>query len=369
MNINLSGPDITQAEIDAVISVLKSGRLSLGPKVEEFEQALARYVGVEHGIAVSSGTAGLHLLMRAIGIRHGDEVISTPFSFIASTNCVMFERARPVLVDIDPETWNIDPVGIEAAITPRTKAIIPVDVFGVVVDIDTIADIAHRNELRVIEDSCEALGSKYKGVKAGSFGDAGIFGFYPNKQITTAEGGMITTNDDEIARLCRSMRNQGRDTGMGWLSHERLGYNYRLSDIACAIGAVQMSRIDEILAKRARVADWYRERLKDESRISLQRIPDECEMSWFVFVIKLADDYSEEDRGNKIGQLRERGIGCSNYFAPIHLQPFYQSELGYKQGDFPVCERVAARTIALPFHAGLSEENVNQVCETLKEIL
>ncbi|MCG8405813.1 MAG: DegT/DnrJ/EryC1/StrS family aminotransferase [Phycisphaerales bacterium] len=369
MSIDLSGPDITQAEIDAVITVLKSGRLSLGPRVEAFEQALARYVGVEHGIAVSSGTAALHLLMRAIDLRYGDEVVSTPFSFIASTNCILFERAKPVLVDIDPETWNLDLNGIEAAITSRTKAIIPVDVFGVVPDMDAIDQIAERHGLRVIEDSCEALGSKLKGRKAGSFGDAGVFGFYPNKQITTGEGGMITTHDAEIAKLCRSMRNQGRDTGMGWLSHERLGYNYRLSDIACAIGAVQMSRIDDILAKRGQVAGWYRERLTDEPRISMQRIPDECEMSWFVFVIKLADDYSEADRGNKIAQLRERGIGCSNYFAPIHLQPFYQEQLGYKQGDFPVCERVAARTIALPFHCGLTESDVDKVCQTLKELL
>ena len=369
MSINLSGPDITQAEVEAVTRVLTSGRLSLGPMVEEFEQAVARYVGVEHGIAVSSGTSGLHLLMRAVGINPGDEVISTPFSFIASTNCILFERARPVLVDIDPHTWNIDPAAIEAVVTPRTKAIIPVDVFGVVVDMQPIDDTARRHNLRVIEDSCEALGSRYKGRRAGSLGDAGVFGFYPNKQITTGEGGMITTNDAEIDRLCRSMRNQGRDTGMAWLSHERLGYNYRLSDVACAIGVVQMRRIDEILSKRARVAGWYRDRLQDEQRVSMQRIPGDCEISWFVFVIKLADDYTEEDRAAKIEQLRAKGIGCSNYFAPIHLQPFYQREFGYKKGDFPVCERVAARTIALPFHNGLKESDVDQVCERLKSIL
>ena len=369
MNIDLSGPDITQAEIDAVAEVLRSGRLSLGPKIEQFEQALAAFVGTDHGIAVSSGTAALHLLMRAFNVGPGDEVISTPFSFIASTNCILFEQARPVLVDIDPHTWNIDPARIEAAVTPRTKALIPVDVFGVCPDMDAIGRIAHRHGLRVIEDACEALGSRYKGRPAGSLGDAGCFGFYPNKQITTGEGGMITTNDPDIARLCRSMRNQGRDTGMAWLSHERLGYNYRLSDVAAAIGLVQMQRIEEILAKRARVADWYRKRLRDEPRISLQKISDDCQMSWFVFVIKLADDYSEEDRANKIAQLRERGIGCSNYFAPIHLQPFYQRDLGYKAGAFPICERVAARTIALPFHAGLTESQCDQVCDTLKSIL
>ncbi len=369
MRIELSGPDITQGEIDAAAEVLRSGRLSLGPRVEEFEQALARYVGVEHAVAVSSGTAGLHLLMRAIGLAYGDEVISTPFSFVASTNCAIFEKARPVLVDIDPDTWNIDPARIEAAISPRTKAILPVDVFGVVAEMDSLADIAHRHALHLVEDSCEALGARYKGRMAGSFGDAGVFGFYPNKQITTGEGGMITTNDAEIARLCRSMRNQGRDTGMGWLSHERLGYNYRLSDIACAIGVVQMSRIKEILAKRSRVANWYRLRLQDEPRVSLQRIPDECEISWFVFVVKIADEFDEAHRNELIERLRAAGIGCSNYFAPIHLQPFYQADFGYKPGDFPNCERVAARTIALPFHGGLKESEVDEVCQTLQAFL
>jgi perosamine synthetase len=369
MNIELSGPDITQAEIDAVATVLRSGRLSLGPAVPRFEEAVARYVGVKHAVAVSSGTAGLHLLMRAIAIGHGDEVVSTPFSFVASTNCVLFEHARPVFVDIDPETWNIDPRKVEAAVTPKTKAIIPVNVFGQVAEMDAINAIAKKHRLRVIEDSCESLGARYKGRMSGGLADAGVFGFYPNKQITTGEGGMITTNDDEIARLCISMRNQGRDTGMGWLSHERLGYNYRLSDIACAIGAVQMQRVSEILGKRARVANWYCQRLADEKRISLQRINPDCEISWFVFVIKLDDKYTEQDRGTTIAGLRERGIGCSNYFSPIHLQPFYREQFGYKPGDFPACERVAARTIALPFHNALAEADVDRVCATLKQLL
>ncbi|MBX3395771.1 MAG: DegT/DnrJ/EryC1/StrS family aminotransferase [Phycisphaerae bacterium] len=367
--IDLSSPDITDAEIQAVAAVLRSGRLSLGPKVTEFESAVAAYVGTKHAVAVTNGTCGLHLLMRAVGVQPGDEVISTPFSFVASTNCAMFERAKPVLVDIDPETWNIDAARIEAAVTSKTRAIIPVDVFGVAPDLDEILKIAARHRLRVVEDSCEALGARYKGKMLGSFGDAGVFGFYPNKQITTGEGGMIVTNDDEIARLCQSMRNQGRDAGMGWLAHERLGHNYRLSDIACAIGAAQMRRIDEILAKRARVAAWYRERLADESRISMQRVPDDCEISWFVFVVKLADDYTEERRNSIIHALRDRGIGCSNYFAPIHLQRFYRDDFGYKQGDFPECERVAARTIALPFHGHLTASDVDRVCETMRTLL
>lgn len=367
--IELSGPDITEAEIHAVAAVLRSGRLSLGPAVPRFEQSVARFVGVKHAVAVSSGTCGLHLLMRAIGISPNDEVIGTPFSFVASSNCVLYEGGKPVFVDIDPDTWNIDPTRVEAAVNARTRAIIPVNVFGQPADMDVIAAIARRHRLRVIEDSCESLGARYKGRMSGSLGDAGVFGFYPNKQITTGEGGMITTNDDEIARLCISMRNQGRDTGMGWLSHERLGFNYRLSDVACAIGAVQMERIEEILSKRRRVAGWYMDRLTGDARIGFQKIVPQCEMSWFVFVIRLADEYSDEDRARTIEQLRARGIGCSNYFAPIHLQNFYRRDFGYKPGDFPNCERVAARTIALPFHNHLSESDVDRVCETLRSLL
>lgn len=369
MNIELSGPDVSQQEIDAVVAVLRSGRLSLGPAVPTFEAAVAGFVGTRHAVAVSSGTCGLHLLMRAIDIRPGDEVITTPFSFVASSNCVIYERGRPVLVDIDPETWNIDAAQISAAFTPRTKAIIAVNVFGQPADFDAIHSAAAGRGLRVIEDSCESLGAKYKGRRSGNLADAGVFGFYPNKQITTGEGGMIVTNDDEIARLCRSMRNQGRDGGMGWLSHQRLGYNYRLSDVACAIGTVQMQRLEEILAKRARVAGWYRQRLADEARLSMQAINPDCDMSWFVFVVKLADDYGEDDRAAIIEKLRARGIGCSNYFAPIHLQDFYRRDFGYRPGDFPVCERVAARTIALPFHNALTESQVDEVCETLRSLL
>lgn len=367
--IGLSSPDITQLEIDAVAEVLRSGRLSLGPRVEAFEQAVARYVGVKHAIACSSGTTGLHLLMRAIGVRPGDEVITTPFSFVASSNCVLFEGGKPVFVDIDPHTWNIDATRLEAAVTPRTRAIIPVDAFGSVCPIDAVNAVAKKHGLKVVEDSCEALGATWKGRKAGSLGDAGVFGFYPNKQITTGEGGMITTNDDDIARLCVSMRNQGRDTGMGWLSHERLGYNYRLSDVNCAIGVVQMQRIDEILGRRTQVAGWYLERLKDESRLTTQRISTDCGMSWFVFVVKLADSYTEEFRNTLIHRLRSEGIGCSNYFAPIHLQKFYMEQFGYRRGSFPACEQVAARTVALPFHSKLSESEIDRVCATLRRML
>lgn len=368
-SIPLGRPNITQAEIDAVAAVLRSGQLSLGPKLVEFEQAFAGYCKAKHAVACSSGTAGLHLLIQAMGIGSGDEVITTPFSFIASANCAMLEGARPVFVDIDPHTWNIRPDLIDAAITPRTRAIIPVDVFGQPVDMAPIRRIAERRGLRVIEDSCEALGSRYRGRPAGSLGDAGVFGFYPNKQITTGEGGMIVTDDAELARLCRSLRNQGRDTNGGWLAHPRLGYNYRLSDINCALGLVQLGRIDEIVEARRRVERLYRERLDREPRVILQRLHDDVEMSWFVLVVRLADEYSQMDRDRVLTRLAERGVGCSNYFAPIHLQPFYVERFGYKVGDYPVCEAVAARSVALPFHHELTEEDVDTVCAELCRLL
>lgn len=366
--IPLARPHITQAEIDAVVGVLKTPSLSLGPKLPEFEANFAEYCGTSEAVACASGTAALHLLMVAGGVQHGDEVITTPFSFVASANCVLMTGATPVFVDIDAGTWNIDAQRIESAVTSRTKAILPVDVFGQPANMDTIATVAGRHGLRVIEDSCEALGSRYRDRPAGSLGDAGVFGFYPNKQITTGEGGMIVTDDAELAGVCRSLRNQGRSGG-GWLSHERLGYNYRLSDINCALGIVQLARIDEIIKARSRVAAWYCERLAQERRVSLQRIDPEVEMSWFVFVIRLSDEYTQEDRDRILRALADRGIGCSNYFAPIHLQPFYVKRFGFKPGDFPACEAVAARTIALPFHHELAQRDIDRICQALGELL
>ena len=368
-SIPLARPNVTQAEIDAVVAVLRTPHLSLGPKLTEFEAAFARYCETSEAVACSSGTAGLHLLIQAIGIKPGDEVITTSFSFVATANCAVMEGATPVFVDIDPETWNIDPALIEAAITSRTKAVVAVDIFGQVADMDPILAIARRHDLRVIEDSCEALGSRYRGRPAGSLGDAGVFGFYPNKQITTGEGGMIVTDDAELARLCRCIRNQGRDVGGGWQAHPRLGYNYRLSDINCAMGTVQLSRIDEIIAERRRVQALYRERLAEESRVRLQRISPDVEMSWFVLVVRLSDEYDQSDRGRILKAMAARGIGCSDYFAPIHLQPFYRERFGYKPGDFPVCEAVAARTIALPFHHELTAEDVDTVGRELRSLL
>ncbi len=367
--IPLARPNITQAEIDAVVAVLRTPDLSLGPKLAEFEREFAQYCGTRHAVACSSGTTGLHLLVRALGISAGDEVITTPFSFVASSNCIQMEGATPVYVDIDPRTWNIDVSRIARAVTERTRAILPVDVFGQIADMDAVRVIAQRHGLKVIEDSCEALGGRYRGRRAGSLGDAGVFGFYPNKQLTTGEGGMIVTDDDDLAAVSRSLRNQGRDSHGGWLAHARLGYNYRLSDINCALGLAQLRRIDEILAARAKVADWYRSRLVHEERVVLQHVVSEVEISWFVFVVRLTDEYAAEDRDRILVQLRERGIGCSNYFTPIHLQPYNVERYGFRIGDFPVCEGVAARTIALPFHHEITEQQVERICDELASLL
>lgn len=367
--IALARPHITEAEIEAVAAVLRTPHLSLGPKLAEFEAAFARFCKTGEAVACSSGTAALHLLIRGMGIGRGDEVITTPFSFVASANCAMMEGAVPVFVDVDPRTWNIDASLIEAAVTTRTKAILPVDVFGTIPDMEAIRSVAERHKLRVIEDSCEALGSFYKGRPAGSLGDAGVFGFYPNKQITTGEGGMIVTNDGELAAHCRSLRNQGREGTGGWLAHPRMGYNYRLSEINCALGIVQLSRIEEIKSVRGRVQDWYRARLEGDSRIVLQSVSDGVDVSWFVFVVRLSDSYGPEVRDRMLVTLRQRGIACSNYFAPIHLQPFLAEEFGYKSGDFPHTEALAARTIALPFHHELTEGDVDFICHEFTGLL
>lgn len=367
--IPLARPNITPLEIEAVTAVLRTPNLSLGPELPAFEADFAAFCGTRHAVAVSSGTAALHLLVHARGIGPGDEVITTPFSFVASANCVLMERAKPVFADIDPATWNIEPARIAAAITPRTRAIIAVDVFGQPADMDAIRELARKHGLFLIEDSCEALGSAFKGRPAGSLGDAGVFGFYPNKQLTTGEGGMIVTDDNALADRCRSLRNQGRDASNGWLAHARLGYNFRLSDINCALGRAQLARIKEIIETRDRVHSWYRLRLETEPRLVMQAVRPDVRVSWFVFVVRLADSYTSADRDRILNALRTRGIGCGNYFVPIHLQPFYAESHGFRPGDFPECERVAARTIALPFHHELDEGVVDYICGTLRDLL
>jgi len=377
MQVHLSRPDITDREIAAVNEVLRSPILALGPQSCRFERAVADRVGRGHGIAVNSGTSGLHLLVRAFGLGDGDEAITTPFSFIASSNCLLYERARPVFVDIEPETGNIDPNRIEEAITPRTRAILPVDAFGQPGRLDVIREIADRHGLAVIEDACESLGSEYKGIRAGNgaFGNAAVFAFYPNKQITTGEGGMIVTDDNGTARLCRSLRNQGRgETGV-WLDHERLGYNYRLDELSAALGVAQMERLEEIIARRAEVAEMYRQRLSSLPGVRLPFVaPEVTRMSWFVYVIRVGADAPTPERQRAIrdavmNRFAAAGIGCRPYFTPIHLQPFYRERFGYKEGDYPHTEAAGRTSIAIPFHNHLTGSEVDYVGDVLQEAL
>lgn len=377
MKVHLSRPDITEKEIALVNEVIHSPILALGPKIPEFEQAVAAYVGCRHGIAVNSGTSALHLLVRALGIREGDEVITSPFSFIASSNCILYERAKPVFVDIEPDTGNIDPNLVEQAITVRTKAILAVDAFGQPARLPELRMIADRHGLALIEDACEALGSEYEGVKAGSgsFARGAAFAFYPNKQITTGEGGMIVTDDDEVARLCRSMRNQGRGESGVWLSHERLGYNYRLDELSAALGVAQMSRLEEIIQKRQRVASMYGERLSRVPGVRLPYVaPEVTRMSWFVYVIRVGVEEPTAERqafvrNHVMQRLQEAQIGCRPYFTPIHLQPFYKREFGYREGDFTITELAGRTSIAIPFHNQLTEAEVDYVAEVLENAL
>ena len=369
--ISLSSQDITEAEIQAVVDVMRSDRLSLGPRVEAFEAGLASRAGRKFGVAVNSGTSGLHLCVKALGIGEGDEVITTPFSFISTTNCLLFERAKPVFVDIDPATYNMDPAAIEAAITPKTKAILPVEVFGNTAHFDEYERIAKKHGLAMIEDCCEALGGVLGSRSAGSFGDCGVFAFYPNKQITTGEGGMIVTDSEEIRDMCVSLRNQGRATE-AWLSHARLGYNYRMSEITAALGEVQVGRLDEILDKRRNAAKMYDQALAGLAERGLIHLPpmtQRDQASFFVYVIRLAEEFTQASRDAVLGHLRAEKISCNNYFVPIHTQPYISEILGTKHGDFPITEHVAERTIALPFFANLTPSQVDRVVIALEKAL
>jgi len=379
MKIPLSNPDITELEKETVLTVLYTPNLSLGPKLDEFENKFAEYIGSKYSVAVNSGTSGLHLCVKALDIKDGDSVITSPFSFVASANCLLFERANPVFVDIDEKTLNMDIAHLEEKIRAmkdgdkNLRAILPIHIFGRPCEMDDIISLARKHKLCVIEDACEAVGAEYltekKYKKIGTFGDCGVFAFYPNKQMTTGEGGMIVTDDEKIYTLCRSMRNQGRTENDVWLQHERLGYNYRISDINCALGVAQLERIEEILDKRERVAHLYNEKLMDMDELVIPRIENNKKISWFVYVLRLVDRYSQEDRDYVLKQLKARGIGCSNYFSPIHLQPFYRKMFGYKKGDFPITEKISERTIALPFFNNLTEDQIDYVCDNVKEIL
>lgn len=368
--IDLSQPDITDREREAVLKVLNSKTLSMGQSVNIFENKVSEYIGVKHAIAMSSGTAALHSIIRSLNISEGDYVLTTPFSFISTANCILFENAEPIFVDIDPFTFNLRPedcektyLGLPGSIRKKVKAIIYVDVFGAPADNSGFDELGRKYGLRIIEDSAEAIGSESKGKKCGSFGDAGLFAFYPNKQITTGEGGMVVTNDDQIAKSIKSLRNQGREEQSGWLQHTQLGYNYRISDINCAIGIVQMDRIEEIKIRRKKVMETYNELffdIFDQGLLSPQHILEGTIVNPFVYVLKLNNTFKKSEREDLLNHLSNNGVQCSNYFTPIHLQSHFQ-KLGWGQGDMPVTEQVSERTIALPFYNLLKEDQIKHI--------
>jgi dTDP-4-amino-4,6-dideoxygalactose transaminase len=362
--VSMSQPDIRPEDITLVVQALESNRLSLGPFLERFERSFAAYIGTDHAVAVSSGTAGLHLCICAAQIGPGDEVITTPFSFVASTNCILYERAKPVFVDIDESSLNIDPRLIGAAITDRTRAILPVHVFGQPCAMDDLSALSDKHDLVLIEDACEAIGAEFRGRRVGTFGKAAVFGFYPNKQMTMGEGGVITTDDAEWAALLRCLRNQGRDEMGTWLRHEHLGFNYRLDEMSAALGLSQLSRIDELLDRRRKVASVYDALLRTIRGVTLLSPSDTTTLlSWFVLIVRLDQNIC---RDRVISHLESCGIPTRTYFSPIHLQPYFKERFGYQEGDFPIAERVAKSTLALPFHSTLSNADIEYVATGLQ---
>lgn len=370
IRIPLSRPDIREADIAAVADVLRQSRLSIGPHQEEFERILGDYIGVSSAIAVNSGTTGLHIALCAFGIRTGDEVIVPSFSFIAPANAIAYVQATPVLAEIDPRTLTLSPEGVERCITLRTRAIIVVHTFGHPADMPALLSIARRHNLLLIEDACEALGTICDGRKAGSIGDASVFAFYPNKQITTGEGGMVVTNNSEIAERMKALRNQGRNETNDWLQHEEIGYSYRLSELNCALGAEQMKRIGSVLAVRKTIARAYRERLGGESDFQLLP-PDRAgfQTSWFTFPVRLADRFARGDRDRIVDEMARAGIACGRYFGPIHLQPAYRGAHASQRDRLRITEHVAERCIALPFFNQITEAEIDEVCGRLLRLV
>lgn len=364
--ILLGPPSIDKNDVKAVACVVSSGKLSLGEETEKFENEMAKWLKAKYCVATSSGTTALHLAVLASGIKAGDEVITSPFSFVASTNCFLYEKAKPIYVDIDPETLNIDVNKIEAAITKKTKAIVAVDVFGYPAEWKAIISLAKKHNLKIIEDSAEALGAKYYGQKLGSLGHPAIFAFYPNKQMTCGEGGMLATNDKKVYELTKGLANQGRGPDMQWLRHEYLGYNYRITEMAAALGRSQLKKLDKLLAKRNQAAKWYEQRLNKISGVTLMKSDDvNHQRSWFVYVIKLDKKFNRDQVIIKLGQ---QGIPAKAYLPAIHLQP-YMKVYGFKPGDFPICEAQAQRTLALPFYSDINESTIDYVCNQLVKIL
>jgi dTDP-4-amino-4,6-dideoxygalactose transaminase len=367
--IPLSAPDITEAEISAVTSVLRTPMLSRGPKLEEFESSFARYLDADHAVAVSSGTAGLHLSLRALGVREGDEVIVPAFAFVAVANAVRYEGAVPVLVDIEPNTRNLDPRKVKEAISPRTRAILLVHTFGLPADLEEFLAVARSHRLLLIEDSCEALGAEYQGHKVGTLGDAGVFAFYPNKQMTTGEGGMVVTRNLEVAERLRRLRDHGRNPSEDWLSYSEVGFNYRLPELSCALGIEQLKRLTAMIERRAAIAARYSQLLGGLPNLVLPplHLPGR-KISWFGYVLELGVTCTQLQRDRIWNEMRSRGIECGRYFGPIHWQPAYRSIVIPK---FPltVSESLASRTLALPFFNRISTEQMEEVATTLRQLV
>jgi perosamine synthetase len=365
--VPLSGPYLDEREEELVLEVMRSGRLSLGPTVDRFEELFAARVGAPYAAAVSSGTAGLHLLCVTAGIGPGDEVITSPYSFAASANCFIYEGGVPVFADVDARTLNLDPRAVEAAITPRTKAIVAVDIYGYPCELDELRTIADKHGLAFVEDACEALGAVYRGAPLGAHGPSAVFAFYPNKQMTTGEGGMVTTHSEEEWRLLRSLRNQGRGDEGGWLEHVRLGFNYRIDDVRAAIGIGQLEKLDEILALRAAVAARYEELLAGIPGVELPYHDDDAHTrSWFVYVVALPDN---DTRERVIAAFEREHIGFNRYLPSIHLQPYMRERYGFREGMCPVSEDASSRTLALPFFTALDRDAQERVAEVLAAAL
>jgi perosamine synthetase len=364
--VPLSRPDIGPREEEYVLAALRSGILGLGPFARRFEAEFAGFCGTEHAVSVSSGTAGLHLLVRAAGIGPGDEVITAPISFVASANVMLYERATPVFADVDPDTFVLDPAAVEAAITPRTRGILPVHVFGYPCDMEALGALAQKHSLTIIEDACESVGSERCGRRVGGAGNPAVFAFYPNKQMTTGEGGMVTTDDAELAGLLRSLANQGRSDSGDWLEHDKLGFNYRMDELSAAVGLAQTERLDEILGARAAVATRYNDLLAGISGVTLPAptAPGDVR-SWFVYVVRLDESI---DRDAVMAALQVRGVACKPYLPAVHLQPFYRT-LGHRPGEFPIAEAVARSTLALPFHTRLAADDQAYVATCLADAL
>jgi perosamine synthetase len=364
----LARPEIGTREEELVLEVLRSGVLSLGPMLPRFEQAFGDWLGVKHSSAVSSGTAGLHLAVRAAGIRPGDEVITSPLSFVASSNVILYEDAVPVFVDIDPITLNLDVGKIDGALSDRTSGLLPVHIFGYPAAMEPLEQLAQREGFWIVEDACEALGARHSdGRRAGARGHYSVFGFYPNKQLATGEGGMVISPDAAGKAIIDSERNQGRAPDMGWLDHERLGFNYRLSDVACAIGLAQLEKLDYLLARRRRVANWYDDRLGEIEGV-VRPCPDfdSEQRGWFVYVLQLP---AGVDRDEVMARLAADGVASKPYLPAIHLQPLYRERFGYAPGDFPFAEDVADRSLALPFFPSMTEGDVDRAVASLAAAL